>query len=224
MKIVTVNYIVVSTALAFVSSVCWAYHQEVPKKIECSSSIGTAGWYITRPHIDPGARYTLTTVGMEIPDKSKGANGIVALWADDDEEHDYENHYDYGLTYGRAHVIAVCIPRRAYTGTEEDVAFLQQQARAGLDTKMYDYPKGSQPPMLACQKGEGIGIKFLSPNNPNPRQFIYHANLAIDRDDPHVCIEDVQPQRIRIDLPQRGIVPPGIGMMGMGMGGGSTSY
>jgi len=39
-------------------------------------------------------------------------------------------------------------------------------------------------PTLICPKGDGVTIRFLSPNHLNPDQYIYHATLTLTRDDP----------------------------------------
>lgn len=141
-----------------VSGISYAETYTVPVSINCSSSIEGAGW----KHLngDPKQQLTLTTEGMYI----KG-EGLIKLWDDDDEANDYENSVFHTQIVGdSAIVIAEC------------VSF-------GGETQMYSYVQGENPPVLACPKGDGIKMRFISPNAPDPEQYVYHATLTVVKDD-----------------------------------------
>ena len=153
-----IHAFIISTLITIISGICYAETYSVPLTIGCYKSIQDAEWISYKA--SPKTQYTLTTVGMFI----KKENVLATLWYDDDEENDYENPIEYGLQFGLPQVIARC-------------------TSSLVDTDMYAYPKGTPPPVLACPKGDGIKIRFIAPNSPNPEDFVYHAILTVTRDD-----------------------------------------
>lgn len=138
---------------------------------------------------DPNATYSLTTQGLEVA-------GQERLLTDRREI----ETYILGGT-DTVFIQAECTPSQG--GRPMDM-FPNRVSAAGIT--------------LTCQKGQGLAIMFGSPNDPDPKKYVYHAQVTVDRDDPPVQPVDLT-QGMRVDLPQRGMVPPT--MMGMGIGGSS---
>lgn len=141
-----------------VSSMSYAKTYTVEVNVNCSPSVELAGWKFLNSH--PKRQLTLTTEGMYI----KG-EGLVKLWDDDDEANDYENPVFHSQTVGdMAVVVAGCVS-------------------SGGEMQMYSYDQGTNPPVLVCPKGDGIKMRFITPNNPDPEQYVYHATLTVVEDD-----------------------------------------
>lgn len=172
-----------------ISSVCYADTYSIPLTIKCRPSIQEADW--KRVKGEPNKRYTLTTKGLAVAGRER--DGLFTNGGD------ITTYILGGVEI--VHVLAECTPS---TGAEPMDMFPTRGSAAGTT--------------LVCQKGQGLAIRFLSPNSPNPNQYIYHAEVTVDRDDPPVQSVDLLTQRVRVDLPQRGVVPPAM----MGMGGGSS--
>ena len=103
---------------------------------------------------DPRKQLTLTTEGVYI----KG-EGLVRLWDDDD------NYIYHSESVG-------------------DTALVRAQCLSfSQSMKMYDFETGDNPPVLVCPKGDGIKMRFISPNNSDPEQYVYHATLTVVEDD-----------------------------------------
>ena len=178
------------------SSVCYADAYDIPLTIKCRPTVEQAGWKEVKGA--PNKQYTLTSLGLEIAGETgPEEGGLFSKWTD----------HERGIVrYGVAHIIAKCTPN----GEEMDM--------------FPDLALSHDPlPTLVCRKGEGLAVRFLSPNDPDPNKYIYHGRVTITRDDPPpVRVQDVQTQGIRVNLPQMGLVPPGM-MGGMGGMGGSSS-
>jgi len=82
--------------------------------------------------------------------------GLVTKW---DDLSDFENSIMHD---GVVNVVAKCIA----SGNEIDM-----------------FPDDDLPTLI-CPKGDGIIIRFLSPNSSVPNQYIYRATLTVTRDDP----------------------------------------
>jgi hypothetical protein len=64
---------------------------------------------------------------------------------------------------GIVHIIAKCVPSNKEMDMWDDFS----------DVK----------PTLICKKGEGVAIRFMSPNSKNPEDYVYHATLTVKVDD-----------------------------------------
>lgn len=186
--------LVCACASIIFSGVCCADTYSIPLTFKCSPSIEAAKWKELTG--DPHKRYTLTTKGLAVAGRER--DGLFT------DRRSIETYILGGVEI--VHVMAKCT---SPTGDER---------LDGAPMSMFPNGVPADSVTLVCQKGQGLAIRFLSPNSPNPNQYIYHAEVTVDRDDPPVQSVDLLTQRVRVDLPQRGVVPPAM----MGMGGGSS--
>jgi len=124
---------------------------------------------------NPNIRFSLTTVGIQVA----GEEELVTIW-DDMEKGIFRSAID-----GQGpDILAECTPSRK---------------------RMEMFPIGGfapgNGPTLVCKPGEGITMIMLSPNDPDPKKYIYHAILNRDEMNPSsVNVADIS-HGIRVDLP-----------------------
>jgi hypothetical protein len=141
-----------------IGSTCYAEVTTQSLKAYCSPKIENASYRGVKGK--PNTQFTLTSIGLEIAGETGPTEeGFFTKW-DDPEK---------GVLHPGAivYILAKCTPN----GQEMDM--------------FPDIPLSHDPlPTLVCNKGEGLAVQFISPNDPDPNKYIYHGRVTITRDDP----------------------------------------
>lgn len=135
--------------------VCYAGTYTEPVTIQCSPSCQKARWEPINAR--PNSQLTLTTVGMYVT-----GEGIVIKWDDYGKSIFHEDD---------ARVVARCM------FSKEEITMYDLPDKLPSESSLLFFPS------LVCPKEEGIEIKFLSPNDPDPNKYVFHATLTVIEDD-----------------------------------------